>query len=303
MELAANLSADQKETLYCTHLEQAQKALEVQDYADKKFVKIEDMEKLINKPDDLVILKASSSDGLIPVYVLPGNNHVVPSFSPPSYESPLQLIHIRNYKCPLGSCQEKRTKLHTLVAKKQPLCLHTLLCHSVKDSDSPNLPKRKDFVPRINRDLSINFVIEQIQCNFPSMVSLQSNELIRRSRKYVEKLTCNTSRNEIIHQHTPKVCKFCKETLLLDWPFKSKKSFLLSMGHIAQIEIPLKVCPTCKRVFYPGKYFFFFIKLILYKSVVSQVSQVSLKLNYSLIQCPQVGPVFVLTIFQKMFLC
>ena len=255
LELRTNLSADQKNSIYCNHLEEALKAYEIQDYADKKFLKIEELEKVLKNPDDIITLKASATDGNIPVYLLPGNNHVVPSFCPPSHESPLQLIHVRNFKCALQSCQEKRSKLHSLVAKQPPTCLHSLLCHAVTDPKSPKLPMQREFVPKINRDLTINFVIEQIQCKFPSMASFQSNESIRSSREFVEDIIRNQSRNEAILKHTPTVCKFCKEVVLVDWPYKSKQSFLLSMGHISRIEIPLKVCTTCKRVFYPGNFY------------------------------------------------
>ena len=218
---------------------------------------------MVKKPDDLKILAAAaSSEGLIPVYVLPGDNLVVPSFSSPNHESPLQLIHVRSNKCPLGSCKEKKTKLHTLVAKERPVCLHTLLCHAVRDSAPSTSSKTKTFVPKIDRDLSVNYLVDKIRDRFPSMESIHSAKFLKKSRKYVEKLAQNPSRNEVISNNTPKVCEFCKESVLLDWPFKSKKSFLISMGHLVEIEIVLKVCSACKRVFYPGKYYFNKAKLL-----------------------------------------
>ena len=250
--MAANLSSNQKNTLYCEHLKQAQKAINMRECAEKKLVAIKDLEKILKNADDLKVLSAASSDGQIPVYVLPGNNMVVPSFSPPSHESPLELIHIRNMKCPLGSCREKRSKLHTLTKKEQPICLHTILCHSVEES-SPKSSAVKTKVPKIDRDLSVSFVMNRIREQFPGMGSVQLDEFLKKSRKYLEKLVKNPSKSEIIAEMTPKECKFC-QTPLLDWPFKAKQAFLLSMGHISEIEIVIRVCPKCKRVFYPGKY-------------------------------------------------
>ena len=253
MELWSNLNSDQKKSSYCRHLEEALKAFEIQDYAEKEFVEIQKLEEFLPDPNDFAAVKALRTDGTIPVFCLPGNNYVVPSFSAASHECPLQLRHIRNLKCTIRSCREKRTKQRTLMAKQPPMCLHSLLCHAITDPNLTNLPKTKEFVPKIKRDLSIDFVIELIQKNFPNMVSFQSNESLRSSRQFVDRILHNPARNEVIRQHTPTLCYFCDETILLDWPFKTKHSFLLSMGHIAQVEIPLKVCPTCKRVFYPGK--------------------------------------------------
>ena len=253
LDVSAHLSATKRSTLLCDHLKQAQAANEAKEFADKKFVDTKDLEKVLKNVKDLDIFSSASSDGRIPVYILPGENHVVPSMSHKSYESPLQLIHLRRNKCPLLSCKEKRSKLHTLTKKDQYLCPHNLLCHLVKDLSSDESSEPRVRVPKLNRDLSITFVVKQIQEQFPSFSSARSDDFLAKSRKYAEKLFCNPLRNGIIDKKIPQFCQFCKDKLL-DWPFKPKKAFLLSMGHMKQIEIKLKICPSCKRVFYPGKY-------------------------------------------------
>ena len=254
---------DQKKSLYCKHLENGQKAANAKEYADTIHVQINDLQKLLKNPDDLKVFKNASHEGKICVFVLPGDNLVVPTFSPPGHEIPLDLVHIRNSTCHLNSCKEKKSKLHTLTSKDQPLCLHTILAHAVKNPSSistnthsdkvsvKKVNKEKISVPKINRELSINEVVSQIKDHFPSMTSIRS-DFLSQSRTFTEKLFRSPNKNQVIKDHTAKYCKFCTETLLLDWPFQAKKAFLFSMGHMATIEVPLKVCPKCRRAFYPG---------------------------------------------------
>jgi len=62
---------------------------------------------------------------------------------------------------------KKRSKLHTLSKMEQPLCLHTVLCHSVEES-----PQKSSAV----------------KTKFPGMGSASSDEFLQKSRKYLEKL-------------------------------------------------------------------------------------------------------------------
>jgi hypothetical protein len=259
LQIRSNLTADQKKTKYCTHLQNAYKAAKAKEYADKKDVQIKDLKKILTNHDDLKVFKDASH---VLVYVLPGNNLVVPTFSPPTHESPLGLIHIKDENCPLSTCKEKKSKLHTLTSKSRPLCLHTLLAYAVKKpgpgTENTQIDERgepKTTVPKINRELSINEVVSQIQENFPCMTSIES-DFLAKSRKFTEKLLRNSNKNQVLKDHTAKKCKFCSETVLMDWPFRAKKAFLLSMGHLAKIEVTLKVCPKCRRAFYPGNVFY-----------------------------------------------
>ena len=253
LDLWSNLSTDQRKTFYCQHLEEAMKACEIQDFAEENLIEIEKLEKVLTNKEDIAALQASAVNGKLTVYSLPGNNVAVPSFATVSHECPVGFIHIRNKKCTIRSCRARRSKQRTLTAKQQPICLHSLVNLAVINPETFPTSTKKTFVPKINRDLSINFIIENIQLTFPNLATLQSFEVLQTSRFFLESIIHSPSRNEVILQNTPLSCKFCKEGDLLDWPFKTRKSFLLSMGHISKIEIPLKVCCTCRRVFYPGK--------------------------------------------------
>ena len=250
LDLWSNLSEKQRETDYCRHLEEAKKCREIQDFAEEIMIDLERLENVLKTKEDIDALRSAAVNGKLTVYSLPDTNFAVPSFSTPSHESPLGFLHIRKNKCPIRSCQAKRSKQRTLKAKEQAFCLHYLANIAAIKQESKNA--KGNSVPKINRELSIGFIMENIQKTFPNLASFQSSEKLISSRTFVESLVQNPERNEIILKHIPSSCKFCKKDLL-DWNFPTKNSFLLSMGHIAIIKIPLKVCGSCRRVFYPGK--------------------------------------------------
>ena len=214
------------------------------------------MRKLIKNEEIFKELESISSTGEINIWELPDKINVVPSFSPPSHESPTEYLHLRNDKCPLSKCKEGKSKFRTLMKKEEPLCVHTVLVYSsVQDQELPRdstKPKKITF-PKLDRDLTTKIVMNQILGKFPSMTSMETTGFIRRSRRYVDKLIANKNLiNQTIEKQTLTWCPSCPQTQLEVWPFKPKQAFLLSIGHLVKIEIPLKFCRGCRAVFYPG---------------------------------------------------
>ena len=142
--------------------------------------------------------------------------------------------------------------MHALAKKDQPLCLHTFLIHALGQTDQTTSEfsrEKRPFFPKINRDLTVDFVISKIIENFPTMTKIETSK----SRRYVEKLVSTKKDiNQTILGQCLGVCAVCPNSILEDWPFKAKKAFLISVGHLLQIEIPAKFCRSCKRLFYPG---------------------------------------------------
>ena len=256
LEIRTTLSTDQKNTLYCEHLVAAQTALVSREYADKKTVELATMRKLIKSDEVINELASISTSGQIDIWKLPDNIYVVPSFSPPSHESPTEYLHIRNDKCPLSKCKEGKSKLRTLIKKEEPLCVHTVLVHSsVQDqelSKESTSPKKIAF-PKLNRDVTTKIVMNQILEKIPSLTNMETSGFIRRSRRYVDKLITNKDLiNQTIEKQTLTWCPSCPQMQLEVWPFKPKQAFLFSIGHLVKIQIPLKFCRSCRAVFYPG---------------------------------------------------
>ena len=108
------MTEEQKKTPYCKHLGDAYSAKKSGQYADKKSFSIEELTALVKDKDIIHTLQEAASNGIIAVFSVPGENLVVPSFSSPTHEAPLNYIHVRNDSCPLSSCKDKKSKLHTL---------------------------------------------------------------------------------------------------------------------------------------------------------------------------------------------
>ena len=133
LQVRSLLSPAQKLTNYCDHLKAANDAYANGNEAEEIVITKERLEHLKLDESDLAILEKVSVDGMLRVYVLPGNNLVVPSLYEKSHENPLEFLHIRNLQCPLRKCLDKRAKVHTLLKKEGPICLHTLLGYTIQD--------------------------------------------------------------------------------------------------------------------------------------------------------------------------
>ena len=254
MEFHTTLTTEQKNTNYCDHLIQADKVLKCKEYAEPSILDLDDLKKTMSD-EDFAVLSTGCSDGKLLIWKLPENVYVVPSFCELSHETPLSYIHIRDKKCPLATCKEKKSKLHTLTKKDQPLCNHTLLIHhSTGQHESPTT--KREFFPKLNRDQTTKIVMDNILSHFPSMTSMDSTGFVHTSRRFVEKLVSKKRkhRDQAIREQTKTTCTFCPDVLLEDWPFSAKQGFLLSLGHMVKIKILLKFCRRCKVLFYPGKF-------------------------------------------------
>ena len=264
LEIYPSLDRGQRQTLYCPHLQAAQDALSAGRYAVGKSVKLSFLKEIIKDEN----IYKNSSDSKINVSVLPDDIYVVPSFSAPTHDCPVDYVHIRKQKCPLTSCKESKSKLHTLSKKETPLCLHTILIHSLQaksqssqsTSSSASFPSAETLVkktiknPKINRDLTTAVVMSKISEHFPTMTEMESSGFIRKSRTYVEKMISSKRVQKTLLKCTRNVCTSCPESGLEDWPFRPKQAFLLSLGHLVKITIPVKLCRKCRRIFYPGVY-------------------------------------------------
>ena len=255
METRTTLTSEQKEALYCKHLVLADEARTAGIHAEKKTVKIKRIKKLLKNKNDREELVKVSSGGKINIWKLPDGTYIVPSMTDLTHESPVEFIHISNENCSLSKCKEKKSKTHALTKKDQPLCLHTFLIHAQSGTDQTSefSSAKKPPTPKLNRDLTVDFVISKMIANFPTMTEIESSKFVTKSRRYVEKLVLNKKDiNQKILEKCPSMCAVCPNSVLEDWQFKAKKAFLISVGHLLQIEIPVKFCRICKTVFYPG---------------------------------------------------
>ena len=127
LQIWATLSQQQRGLKYCSHLKEAHFALENEQFSAEHLVKLEDLSKLKLSESDMKSLNEASSEGSVRSFSAPGDNLIVPSFSPVTHVAPLPFIHLRKGACPILSCKNKRSKQHSLAKKSEVLCLHSLL--------------------------------------------------------------------------------------------------------------------------------------------------------------------------------
>lgn len=228
--------------------------------AEEINIEFEKIKKLRLDKDDLTMMRsASSSSGrLIRIYSLPGNNFAVPSLFDKTHENPLEFIHLRNLTCPLNVCKEKRSKLHTLMKKEGPICLHTLIVTSITTPDGEEKQAQSASKsapnPKIDRDLTTKFVVQKIKEFFPSMTDETRTQFLAFNRKFTTSLVQSEDLSSEINKHVPSTCQFCVNTDLVDWPYQPSRSFFMSMAYLSEIQIHVKTCPLCKIAYYPDLY-------------------------------------------------
>ena len=142
---------------YCQHIEKAVEAKSTGNHAKVLKIELSKFQHLnLNQEHINLLQNASDSQSYLQVYSLPGNNIVVPSLYERTHENPLKYLHIKNKTCSLNMCRDKRSKLHTLLKKENPLCLHVLLNDIARVDDelvSDTTTKKTNW--RISRDASV----------------------------------------------------------------------------------------------------------------------------------------------------
>lgn len=243
---------------YCEHLQQAEEAKANNVKADEFQVKNTKLDSLNLDECDLRKLKAASKDGCVTTFILPGSNLAVPSLVERSHDNPLEFLHLKNLKCPLQKCKEKKSKLHTLMKKDGPICLHSLLGHCTQSSEPESVmgskPDKAKPIPKVDRDLTVRYVHDQIKEHFPTMTSKGVSQFLVKNSLYIKSLVLKQNISEEINSQVPSMCKFCENSKLVTWPYGAKKSYFLSMGHFQELSLKIKTCKLCKMAYYPELY-------------------------------------------------
>ena len=131
--MRSTLTSEQRKASYCQHLIKGREACDKQQKASDVAINSLLFNQFHVDGEHLEILKKNcNADGYLHVYNLPGNIMAVPSLLAMTHDNPLKYLHIRNNRCPLQICKEQRSKLHTLMKKENPLCLHTFLTYCAK---------------------------------------------------------------------------------------------------------------------------------------------------------------------------
>ena len=173
------------------------------------------------------MLKSACDDNQrISIYSLPGDNLVVPSLLDKTHENPLPVLHLSKKVCALNACKEKRSKLHTLMKKEAPLCLHTLLANCLEGYENQEMqrPVKTIPTPKIDRNATVTFVLKKIKENFPSLSDQRCSEFLALSRQHITDIVHSDDISNEISKYLPSKCDFCFDTDLNSWPHRSTKA-------------------------------------------------------------------------------
>lgn len=224
VNLNASLNAHQRETTnYCSHLKLAREAKAEKRYAEICSVNLEALARKISDEEIEKTLKNVAVEGEIAVYNLPGGNQAVPNiFVEDSF------VHIRQGSCPLDECKHKsRSKVHTLLSKAKPLCLHTILALMAEKPETKEDPKpikhQLDFKGTVEK------VVMKIKTNFPpTFRSCEEGGFLSESKTFVDSLLLSDNA-EKLSKMVPSVCDQCCCKLEV-WRRKEPRSYLLTLG-------------------------------------------------------------------------
>ena len=159
-------------------------------------------------------------------------------------------VHLRDLVCPLAACRRKgKSKLHTLISKAQPLCLHSILGHvaNVKLQDKVI----KDVEHQIDFKLTVKNVVLKVKSNFPqSFRQLEEGTFLKESKDFVSQLYTSGAG---LDERIPETCDLCKCALEV-WKRKTPACYLITLGGFKKTTFPVKRCPSCRCGYYPDLY-------------------------------------------------
>ena len=167
----------------------------------------------------------------------------------PWSEDPHQNLSLFYFQCPETACKIGGPRVHCLILESERICLHTYL--TIKAGLKPEAPKDLKVNFEIDRDKTIDYLVKNIIEKCPSAMGNVA-EFLRRNKIFVDDL-CRKNINKELDKYSVKECPLCK-TKVIDWPHKTKDSFLVTIGEMKKIKVTVKKCPECKILLYLDLY-------------------------------------------------
>ena len=104
----------------------------------------------------------------------------------------------------------------------------------------------------MDRDGTVDLVIDLVLEHFPTATEDDTNFLIH-NKKYIESLLGKSNIEAELAKNIPQVCPRCNGAVV-KWKHKTKNSFLVSLGEIQNVVIPVNQCRKCFILLYPQLY-------------------------------------------------
>jgi hypothetical protein len=139
----------------------------------------------------------------------------------------------RQLICPLDGCKQTgKSKMHTLISKARPLCLHTILALAADASGQKK--ETKPVEHQLNFKATVEKVVKQIKDNFPSTFrSCEEGKFLASSKTFLDVLVSSEDTSSRILQSLPTECDTCG-CPLEEWKRKSPRSYLITLGKFSE---------------------------------------------------------------------
>ena len=164
--------------------------------------------------------------------------------------SQLFSLHDFYFQCPEKKCQAGGSRVHSLTQKSNPLCLHTYLILKAGISEK-NIEKSAQ-VHEIDRECTVDLVTNSVLEHFPSATE-DHTDFLKVNKQFLEQLFKMKDISAELTRHCVKKCPTCSGNVV-SWSHKTKESFLISLGDIKKVRIPVKQCQKCRVLLYPNIY-------------------------------------------------
>ena len=104
----------------------------------------------------------------------------------------------------------------------------------------------------IDRSATIDHVMDKIIKHFPTATENQL-EFLYNNKELVKDLVNSSDTCRDLKKYLPTICSNCKESLV-EWKHKTKNSYIISIGEMIIVKLPVNLCSWCKVLYYPDLY-------------------------------------------------
>ena len=101
----------------------------------------------------------------------------------------------------------------------------------------------------VNRDGTIDLVLDLIMEHLPTATE-DCEQFLVQNKNFVSQLLKKTNISEELGKYVPRLCNKCGGKVDR-WQHKPKTSFVISLGEIKTVTIPVKQCVNCYILLYP----------------------------------------------------
>ena len=165
----------------------------------------------------------------------------------------------QSFQCPERKCLAGGSRVRNLVDKSQKICIHTSLVLKSGQSSEKGKKSDKKVNYEFDRAQTVDAVTELILEHIPSATS-DPRTFLKLNKDFVAKLCNKNDLSGELFKHCKSDCPRCSDKLSR-YTHKTKESFLLSLGDIKKVTIPVKHCDKCNILVYPYLYQFGLIPL------------------------------------------